>query len=93
VFPKRCAGTWAAGSCTSPDALLHVTARSVAKLPAAGPARLVRFRAMREQDGWTLGIGAGAEAPRIMLRPDGAALDLAEPDENCATTACPGRRG
>ncbi|MBR0652596.1 hypothetical protein GXW78_23265 [Roseomonas terrae] len=88
--PEAMRGTWAAGSCTSPDALLHVTARSVAKLPAAGPARLVRFRAMREQDGWTLGIGAGAEAPRIMLRPDGAALDLAEPDVKLRDDRLPG---
>ena len=48
--PEALRGTWAAGSCAAPTALLHVTARSVARLLADGPARLVRFRALRDQD-------------------------------------------
>ena len=32
--PEALRGTWAAGSCAAPTALLHVTARSVARLPA-----------------------------------------------------------
>ncbi|MBR0674015.1 hypothetical protein, partial [Neoroseomonas soli] len=61
-------------------ALLHVTARSLARLPAEGPARLVRFREMREQRGWTFATGAGAEAPRVLLRAEGDALETIEPD-------------
>ncbi len=83
-------GTWAAGSCTAPEALLYVTARGIARLPAAGPSRLVRFRAVREQDGWLLGTGAGPEAPRVMLRTSGDTLDLAEPDVKLRDDRLPG---
>lgn len=89
-LPDRLRGTWAAGSCAAPQALLHVTARAVARLPADGPARLVRFRDLRDQGGWTLGTGAGAEAPRVMLRADGDALELAEPDAKLRDDRLPG---
>ncbi|MEO3475599.1 hypothetical protein AAFN86_27345 [Roseomonas sp. CAU 1739] len=88
--PEALRGNWAAGSCAAPEALLHVTARGVVRLPASGPARLVRFRALRLQDGWTLGTGAGAEAPRMMLRPNADALDLAEPDAKLRDDRLPG---
>lgn len=89
--PEALRGTWAAGSCAAPEALLHVTARSVVRLPADGPARLVRFRGLREQAGWTIGAGAGAEAPRIMLRAaEGDGLDLAEPDAKLRDDRLPG---
>lgn len=78
--PERLRGTWADGECTAPAALLHVTARSLVRLPADGPARLVRFRRLREQAGWTFGVGGGAEAPRVMLRAAGEALETIEPD-------------
>lgn len=88
--PDAMRGTWAAGSCAAPQALLHVTARAVARLPADGPARLVRLRALRDQAGWTLGTGAGAEAPRVMLRAEGDALELAEPDAKLRDDRLPG---
>lgn len=88
--PEALRGTWAAGSCAAPSALLHVTARSVARLPADGPARLVRFRALRDQDGWTLGTGAGGEAPRIMLRTHEDGVELAEPDAKLRDDRLPG---
>ncbi len=88
--PEALRGTWAAGSCAAPGALLHVTARGIARLPADGPSRLVRFRAMRDQDGWLLGTGEGPEAPRILLRADGEALDLAEPDVKLRDDRLPG---
>ncbi|MBR0684109.1 hypothetical protein GXW74_26835 [Roseomonas eburnea] len=78
--PEPLRGTWAAGECAAPTALLHVTARSLARLPADGPARLMRFRRLREQGGWTFGIGGGAEAPRVLLRAAGDALETIEPD-------------
>lgn len=88
--PGALRGSWAAGSCVAPEALLHVTARGVVRLPASGPARLVRFRALRDQDGWTLGTGVGAEAPRVMLRPTADGLDLAEPDAKLRDDRLPG---
>ena len=88
--PESLRGSWAAGSCAAPEAILHVTARGIVRLPASGPARLVRFRALRDQDGWTLGIGDGAEAPRVMLRANADALDLAEPDAKLRDDRLPG---
>lgn len=88
--PEALRGSWAEESCAAPDALLHVTARSVVRLPADGPARLVRFRSVREQSGWTVGTGSGAEAPRIMLRAEGDALDLAEPEAKLRDDLLPG---
>ena len=88
--PEAMRGSWVRGSCTAPEALLHVTARGIVRLPAAGPARLVRFHGVRDQAGWTLGIGAGAEAPRIMLRPAEDAIELAEPDAKLRDNRLPG---
>lgn len=78
--PQPLRGTWADGECAAPAALLHVTARSLVRLPADGPARLVRFRRLRDQAGWTFGVGGGAEAPRVMLRAAGEGLETIEPD-------------
>lgn len=78
--PEPLRGSWVAGECAAPTALLHVTARSLVRLPAEGSARLVRFRRLREQGGWTFGIGGGAEAPRVLLRAAGSALETIEPD-------------
>ena len=88
--PEALRGTWTAGACTAPEALLHVTARSVARLPAEGPARLMRFRSLRETEGWFLGTGGGAEAPRILLRPAGDALETIEPDPKTRDDRLPG---
>jgi hypothetical protein len=88
--PAPLRGTWAQGACASPAALLHVTARSVVRLPADGPARLVRFRSLRTQGDWTFGSGAGAEAPRILLRAAGDALETLEPDAKQRDDRLPG---
>lgn len=88
--PEAMRGSWARGSCAAPEALLHVTARGIVRLPAAGPARLVRFHEVRAQSGWMLGVGAGAEAPRVMLRPAGDAIELAEPDAKLRDNRLPG---
>lgn len=89
-IPEAMRGTWSVGDCAAPDALLHVTARSVARLPSAGPARLVRFRSVQAQDGWTLGTGGGGEAPRVMLRPAGDAIETVEPDPKTRDDRLPG---
>lgn len=88
--PEALRGTWTAGDCTAPEAMLHVTARSVARLPAEGPARLVRFRSLRETGGWILGTGGGAEAPRILLRTASGALETIEPDPKTRDDRLPG---
>ena len=89
-IPEPMRGTWAQGECTAPEALLHVTGRSLARLPAEGAAKLVRFRSLRGQDGWTLGIGGGAEAPRVMLRSAGDGLETVEPDAKTRDDRLPG---
>jgi hypothetical protein len=88
--PEALRGTWVQGECAAPAALLHVTARAVARLPAEGDARLVRFRDLRGHAGWTLGAGGGAEAPRVMLRAAGDALETAEPDAKTRDDRLPG---
>lgn len=89
-IPEALRGTWSAGACAAPDALLHVTARSIARLPADGPARLVRFRSLREQGGWVLGTGGGGEAPRVMLRAGAEGLETVEPDAKTRDDRLPG---
>jgi hypothetical protein len=89
-IPEALRGTWAQGACATPTALLHLTARSAVKLPADGPARLLRLRGLRTQGDWTLGTGAGAEAPRLLLRPADAALETAEPDAKLRDDRLPG---
>jgi len=89
-IPEALRGTWAAGACATPAALLHVTARGLARLPAEGGARLVRFRALRSQDGWTVGTGGGAEAPRVMLRAADGAIETVEPDAKTRDDRLPG---
>lgn len=88
--PEALRGAWAAGECAAPEALLFVTARAVVRLPAAGPARLVRFLELRELQGWTLGTAGGAEAPRVLLRAAGDALEEAEPDAKTRDDRLPG---
>ncbi len=95
-IPEPLRGTWAEGSCASPATLLHVTARTVAKLPADGPARLLRLRGVRAFNDWTFGTGGGAEAPRVLLRAAGEgraagdALETMEPDAKLRDDRLPG---
>jgi hypothetical protein len=89
-IPEPLRGTWVQGACAAPTAVLHVTARSVVRLPADGPARLVRLRGLRPLAEWTLGSGAGGEAPRVMLRGDTDALETAEPDAKLRDDRLPG---
>jgi len=88
--PPPLRGTWFTGGCAAPEAMLHVTARSVARLPASGPARLIRFGESRTLDGWSMGTGRGAEAPRVLLRGDAARLETALPDSKLRDDRLPG---
>ena len=89
-IPEALRGTWAQGACTAPTDLLHLAARSVVRLPAEGPARLLRLRSLRPLGDWTLGTAAGAEAPRLLLRAAGAALETMEPDAKLRDDRLPG---
>ncbi|MDQ1080245.1 hypothetical protein [Pseudoroseomonas cervicalis] len=88
--PPALRGAWFAGECAAPRAMLQVTARAVARLPADGPARLIRFAETRRQQDWHVGTGRGAEAPRILLRGDANALETAEPDAKLRDDRLPG---
>jgi len=88
--PEALRGSWVQGDCAAPRAILHVTARSAARLPAEGEARLFRFRTLRTHGEWQVGTGGGAEAPRLMLRGDADALDSAEPDAKTRDDRLPG---
>ncbi|MFB9971378.1 hypothetical protein ACFFMP_15775 [Pseudoroseomonas cervicalis] len=88
--PAALRGARFSGECASPRAMLQVTARAVARLPADGPARLIRFAETRRQQEWHVGTGRGAEAPRILLRGDANALETAEPDAKLRDDRLPG---
>ncbi|MBP0464172.1 hypothetical protein J5Y09_09635 [Roseomonas sp. PWR1] len=88
--PEPLRGAWVRGACAAPEAVLQVSARGALRLPAEGAARLLRFRTLRVQEGWTIGTGGGAEAPRIMLRAAGDALETAEPDAKLRDDRLPG---
>ena len=88
--PEALRGTWAMGTCAAPEALLHVTARGTVRLPAEGPARLLRFHGLGAIAGWTLGTGGGAEAPRMLLRAEGEMLATLEPDPKTRDDRLPG---
>ncbi|MXP62371.1 hypothetical protein E0493_03260 [Roseomonas sp. M0104] len=83
-------GAWFAGECIAPTAMLQLTARAVARLPADGPARLIRFAEARPLEGWHMGTGRGAEAPRVLLRGDAGKLETAEPDAKLRDDQLPG---
>lgn len=88
--PEPLRGAWVHGDCAAPEAVLQVSARGALRLPSQGAARLLRFRALRDHEGWTVGTGGGAEAPRLMLRAAGDALESAEPDAKLRDDRLPG---
>jgi hypothetical protein len=91
AFAPNLRGTWALGDCAAPAALLHVTARGVARLPEAGSQQWTRFGRFAARDGWTLAFGTGMQQSRVLLRmrPDGG-LDLADPREKLLDEELPG---
>lgn len=100
-LPEPMQGVWyQGGPCSRPEALLFVTPRTVARVPALvapGTAdvtsRLWRFTAVRPVPDWTLGTAGGSEAPRLLLRlegADGTLLGTAEPDAKVRDDRLPG---
>jgi hypothetical protein len=88
--PESLRGAWFTGACADPEAMLLLTARAAARLEAEEPARLLRFRQIRTQEGWTIGTAGGAEAPRLMLRPATNGLETAEPEAKLREDRLPG---
>jgi hypothetical protein len=88
--PEPLRGAWFAGDCADPSAMLVLTGRAAARIEAEAPARLFRFFAMREAAGYTLGVGTGAEAPRLMFRPAAEGLETIEPEAKTREDRLPG---
>lgn len=88
--PEAMRGAWFAGDCADPQAMLAVTARAAARVEAEAPARLVRFREMRDAGGWLLGVGTGPDAPRVMLRGAPEGLETIEPEAKTRDDQLPG---
>ena len=85
-------GAWFSGDCAAPTAMLALSARGAARVPADGPGRLLRFTESRSLDsGWTVATARGAEAPRLMIRAAGSgALESAEPANKTRDDRLPG---
>ncbi|WP_426959676.1 hypothetical protein [Muricoccus radiodurans] len=90
AVPEALRGAWFRGGCESPAAMLALSARSAARVPAEGAARLLRFTEWRRQGEWSVTTARGAEAPRLMLRAAGDALETAEPSNKAREDRLPG---
>ena len=90
AVPEALRGTWFRGECERPEQMLHLTARSAARVPEAGAARLFRFTGFRPVADWLFAGGIGPEAPRLLLRGTRDALDTAEPDPKLRDDRLPG---
>ena len=89
-IPENQRGAWFEGPCTAPIAMLALSARAAARIPADGTGRLLRFTESRSQGGWTVATARGAEAARLMLRTAGDALETAEPANKTRDDRLPG---
>ncbi|WP_137181265.1 hypothetical protein [Roseomonas sp. AR75] len=88
--PLPLRGAWFSGDCADPDAMLALTARSAALLEAEAPGRLFRFVETRPAGTYTLGIGNGPEAPRLMFRARPEGLETIEPEAKTRDDRLPG---
>ncbi|MFH5923209.1 hypothetical protein [Roseomonas xinghualingensis] len=89
-IPENLRGAWFEGECAAPTALLALSARAAARIPAEGTGRLLRFTESHNQSGWIVATARGAEAPRLMLRSAGGALETAEPANKTRDDRLPG---
>jgi hypothetical protein len=90
AVPEPLRGAWFAGDCADPQAMLVLTGRSAARLEAEAAARLFRFQDSRALEGYTLGVGTGAEAPRLMFRAAPEGLETIEPEAKTRDDRLPG---
>jgi len=91
--PQALRGAWFSGECAAPTAMLALAARGAARIPAEGTGRLLRFAESRAEagpGGWIVGTARGNEAPRLMLRGTGGALESAEPSNKTREDRLPG---
>jgi hypothetical protein len=88
--PEALRGAWFAGDCADPDAMLVLTGRSAARVEVEAPGRLFRFAETSPAAGYTLGVGVGAEAPRLLFRPSGDGLETIEPEAKTRDDRLPG---
>jgi hypothetical protein len=88
--PDALRGAWFQGGCATPTAMLALSARGAARVPADGAGRLLRLTESREAGGWLVGTGRGAEGPRLMLRPAGEGIETAEPSNKLRDDRIPG---
>jgi hypothetical protein len=88
VEPLR--GAWFAGDCADPQAMLVLTGRAAARIEAEASAQLFRFAETRAVAGYTLGIGVGPEAPRLLWRGTAGQLETIEPDPKTRDDRLPG---
>lgn len=88
--PEPLRGAWFGGDCADPQSMLVMTGRAAVRVDAETPARLLRFRESRDVSGWTLGIGAGNDAPRLLFRGAAAGLETIEPDPKLRDDRLPG---
>ncbi|HEY8611277.1 MAG TPA: hypothetical protein VIL69_08320 [Roseomonas sp.] len=89
--PTPLRGAWFQGECTAPAAMLALSARGAARVPANGAGHLLRFTEARiMESGWTVATARGPEAPRLMLRVAGDALETAEPANKTRDDRLPG---
>lgn len=92
-IPEALRGAWIAGdSCARPDALLFLTARAAARIPAEGEPALLRFGAFGlVPGGWTLGVLPEPDARRLLLRSPGPdQLETADPATKTRDDRLPG---
>jgi hypothetical protein len=95
-LPAGLLGTYAAGpqACGAPDAVLHLTPRSVVSWDKDGDDRLIRIDTTRAQGDWLLATGTGDELPRVLLRQSGegdqAGVDEVIPPEKTRDDKLPG---
>jgi hypothetical protein len=88
--PEPLRGTWFAGDCADPTAMLVLTGRAAARVDAEAPARLFRFGTLAEAAGYALGTAGGPEAPRLMFRAASEGLETIEPDPKTRDDRLPG---
>ncbi|WP_338665505.1 hypothetical protein VQH23_10060 [Pararoseomonas sp. SCSIO 73927] len=95
ALPAALRGAWFQGECVAPTAMLALSVRGAARIPAGGAGRLLRFTETRAlESGWSVATARGPEAPRLMLRASGGAagngLETAEPSNKIRDDRLPG---
>ncbi|MBP0493790.1 hypothetical protein [Roseomonas indoligenes] len=95
AIPAALGGAWFQGGCAAPTAMLALSARGAARIPAGETGRLLRFTEARAlPSGWTMATARGPEAPRLMLRAakveGGDGLETAEPANKTRDDRLPG---